>query len=176
MPGDITSESNKLVTGYKCEVWASNNDDGTGAVKIGMVDSFTALKNIQTQRAQVIGTIMPASIDPQSLSASLSMSGFIAKKVLVKQAKYGSGDATVNAFCPDDGIYKNESVTKVPYVCLKNKDTKDVICYLSWCIPTSYQIQSQGQAYTKANIQMEAITMNVGSAYKDDTLKLQQVG
>lgn len=169
---DITSESNTLVTGYKCEVWAG--DSASSCKKIGMVDSFTASKNLQTQRAQVIGTIMPVSIDPQSLAASISMSGFIAKKEIVKAAKYGSGDATVNAFCPDDGIYTKETVTKVPYVCLKNKNTKEVICYLEWAIPTSYQIQSQGQSYIKANIQMEAITMNVGSAYQDTTLGLQK--
>lgn len=79
---DITSESNTLVTGYKCEVWAG--DSASSAKKIGMVDSFTASKNLQTQRAQVIGTIMPVSIDPQALSASITMSGFIAKNQLFR--------------------------------------------------------------------------------------------
>lgn len=169
---DITSESNVLVTGYKCEVYAGTS--ASNKKKIGMVDSFTASKNLQTQRAQVIGTIMPVSIDPQALSASVSMSGFIAKKSVVQAAKYGKGDATVNAFCPDDGIYTSETVTKVPYVCLVNKNTNEVICELEWAIPTSYQVQSQGQSYIKANIQMEAITMNIGSAYKDSTMNLQQ--
>lgn len=168
---NITSESNVLVTGYKCEVWAG--DSATSAVKVGMVDSFTASKNLQTQRATVIGTIMPVSIDPQALSASISMSGFIAKKEVVQAAKYGSGSATINAFCPDDQIYTAETVTKIPYVCLKNKATGEVLCHLEWAIPTSYQVQSQGQSYIKANIQMEAITMNIGSAYQDETFGLQ---
>ena len=167
----VTSESNVLVTGYKCEVWAGDSE--TEAKKIGMVDSFTASKNLQTQRAQVIGTIMPVSIDPQALSASISMSGFIAKKSVVQAAKYGAGDATVNAFCPDDSIYTKETVTKVPFVGLKEKNNNDWVCTLDWAIPTSYQVQSQGQSYVKANIQMEAITMNIGSAYNDETLKLQ---
>lgn len=169
---DLTSESNVLVTGYKCIVKAGNS--ATDCKEIGMVDSFSASKNLQTQRAQVIGTIMPVSIDPQALSASVSMSGFIAKKEIVKAAKYGKGDATVNAFCPDDGIYTSETVTKVPYVALVNKNTKETICELQYAIPTSYQIQSQGQSYIKANIQMEAITMNVGTAYQDTTLGLQK--
>ncbi|MCQ2577556.1 MAG: hypothetical protein MJ176_03380 [Treponema sp.] len=167
----ITSESNVLVTGYKCEVWAG--ESATSAIKVGMVDSFTASKNLQTQRAQVIGTIMPVSIDPQALSASISMSGFIAKKEIVKAAKYGKGDATINAFCPDDGIYTKETVTKIPYVCLKDKTKGEVLCTLEYAIPTSYQVQSQGQSYIKANIQMEAITMNIGTAYQDDSFGLQ---
>lgn len=170
---DLNVQSNVLVTGYKCEVWAGNSE--AEAIKVGMVDSVTISKNLQTQRANVIGTIMPVSIDPQALSASVSMSGFIATKEVVKAATYGSGDCTINAFCPDDSIYKQETVSKIPYLSLrkKNGDKAVSICHAEWCIPTSYQVQSQGQSYVKANIQMEAITMNIDSGYTDSSMSVQ---
>lgn len=173
MANDLTSESNKCVTGYNCAVFAGNSE--AEAYQVGMVDSFTMSKSIQTQRANVIGSIMAASIDPQAVSASISMSGFIATKKVVQEAKYGSGDCTINAFCPDDSVYDSQTVRKVPYIAFKKKTKSGwaSICHAEWAIPNSFQVQGQGQSYIKANIQMEAITMNIDAAYQDSSLGVQ---
>lgn len=164
--------SGGILTAYNCSVWGVV---GGNEYKIGIVDSVTMSKNIQTQRAMVIGDIMPASVDPQSLTASISLSGFITPKAkpIDPKSKYGSGDTTLATLCPDDELINSLSVKKIPELIIKDKGGNK-LCIAEWCIVSSYQIQAQGQGYIKANVQLEAITMNLGNEYTDETLGMNK--
>ena len=61
--------SSLLVIGYRCQVRVGTS--AADAQVIGFVDSAEMSKQIQTQKAQVLDSIFPASIDAQAISVSL---------------------------------------------------------------------------------------------------------
>ena len=109
---DYNISQDLLVRGTSCWVRVGNN--ASDAKKIGFVDSFRANKSIQLQRAMVCGSIVPASIDPQGIQTTLSLSGFLATKSVYEGTETfnGGGKVALASFNPDDDSFiKNQVVT-----------------------------------------------------------------
>ena len=109
MPGNSNAASklmygvgqHAVAIGTSC--WVRVGSTAADAKEVGMVDSMRATKNIQLQRAQVCGAIMPASIDPQSISVSLNLSGFLAVPAMYNEGITinGAGTYSLESFNPD---------------------------------------------------------------------------
>lgn len=160
-----------LVTGYRC--WCRAGNDASDAKEIGFVDSMAATKQIQLQRAQVCGSIMPASIDPQAISISLNLSGFMATPGVYSgtQAINGLGEVSLASFNPNSKDFiEGKVAVKFPYMDFYDKKSGIIIASFQDVIATSYRVTVQGGAYVKSDIQLEAIDMSSGSDY------MQQAG
>ena len=99
-------ESNKLIKGTRCWVRVNlNGPDSSGAEKVGFVQSATISANFQNDRAEVIGEILPVTIDVSSVQTSVQLTGFIPTKSAAGQKTSGSGDGenhfSVKNFNPD---------------------------------------------------------------------------
>lgn len=156
-----------LITGYRC--WCRAGNKASDAKEVGFVDSMGATKQIQVQRAQVCGSIMPASIDPQSISVSINLSGFLATPGVYSgsQSINGLGEVSLASFNPNskDFIEGNVAV-KFPYMDFYDKKSGIIIASFQDVIATSYRITSQGGAYVKSDIQLEALDMSSGNDYQ----------
>ena len=159
---------NLLPRGTSCWVRVGENANDAKSHIVGFVDSMNATKSIQLQRAAVCGSIMPASIDPQSISVQLSLTGFLASaKVYQGTETYnGGGTVSIASFNPNsDDFIKNEVMTKFPYMDFFDDKTGDIIASFKDVIPSSFRITINGGSYVKADISMEAIWMSSGSDY-----------
>lgn len=163
---DYNIANDLLVRGTSC--WVRIGQTASDAEKVGFVDSFEANKQIQLQEAAVCGSIVPASIDPQGIRCSLSLSGFLASKEVYNGTKTfnGGGKISISSFNPDDDAFITDQViTKFPYMDFWDDKTKTVLASFSTCIPESYRISGQGGSYIKSNISLRAIKMSSGSDY-----------
>lgn len=155
-----------LVRGTSC--WVRIGNTASDAATVGFVDSFEASKQIQLQEAAVCGSIVPASIDPQGIRCSLSLSGFLASKAVYEgtQTFNGGGKISLSSFNPDDDTFiKDQVITKFPYMDFYDDKTKTILASFKTCIPESYRISSQGGSYVKSNVSLRAIKMSSGSDY-----------
>lgn len=150
-----------LVVGYSC--WCRIGTSANDAEKVGMVDSMRATKNIQLQRANVCGAIMPASIDPQSISVNLNLSGFIPVPALMSEGVSinGNGKYTLQSFNPDsDDFVKGDISVKAEYMDFFDEGTGTILASFKYVIPSSFGITVQGGSYVKADISAEALYMS----------------
>lgn len=155
-----------LVTGYNC--WVRVGDDASSAQEVGFVDSMRASKNVQTQRANVCGSLLPVSIDPVSFSVQISLSGFMATKEVYEGTATvnGSGKVSLASFNPNDDDFANKGVvTKFSYIDFYDKKTGNIIAAFDTAISTAFNISVQGGSYAKADITLEALRMTGGSEY-----------
>ncbi len=155
-----------FIKGTSCFVRVGTS--ASDAKVIGYVDSFTASKNIQLQRANVIGAVESISIDAQAVSATISMTGFLANKaVYTGSASYnGKGNVSLASFNPNSDDFNNGNVTtKFDYMDFYDKKTGVIVCSLTHVSASSFRISGNGGAYAKADIQMEAIHMSSGSEF-----------
>lgn len=155
-----------LAKGTSCFVRVGTS--ASDAQIVGYVDSFTAAKNIQLQRANIIGAVESVSIDAQAVSATISMTGFVANKAVYDGAATynGSGKISLASFNPNSDDYIKANVTtKFKYIDFKDAKYGDIITSLKMASASSYRITGNGGAYIKADIQMEAIHMGAGSEY-----------
>lgn len=155
-----------LITGYRCWCRAGSSSDPQ---KIGFVDSMSATKQIQLQRAQVCGSIMPASIDPQSISITISLGGFLATPGVYSgtNAINGLGQVSLQSFNPDsDDFIKGKVAVKFPYMDFIDEKSGIILASFEDVIATSFRITAQGGSYVKADIQLEALKMSSGKNYQ----------
>lgn len=137
--------------------------------KVGYVDSASITKNIQTQRASVVGSVMAASIDAQSITVSLSLGGFIATKEAYGDGVNinGVGKISLASFCPESKDFITGKVAvKFPYMDLYDEKEEHILYSVSNAIATSFQESLNAGAYVKANVSMEAIDASVGAEYR----------
>lgn len=163
---DYNIANDLLVRGTSC--WVRVGTRANDAQEVGFVDSFRASKSIQLQRAQVCGSIVPASIDPQGINVTLSMSGFLATKDVYDGTETfnGGGKIALASFNPDDDAFiTNQVITKFPYLDFYDKKTGNIIASFSTVIPSNYSVTGNGGSYIKADISMEAIKMSSGKDY-----------
>lgn len=149
-----------LSIGYSC--WCRIGTSANDAQKVGMVDSMRATKNIQLQRANVCGAIMPASIDPQGISVNLNLSGFIPVPKLLNGGVSinGMGVYTLQSFNPDsDDFVKGNISTKAEYMDFYDEATGVILASFKFVIPSSFGITIQGGSYVKADVGAEALYM-----------------
>jgi hypothetical protein len=159
---------NLLPRGTSCWVRVGENASDAANHIVGFVDSMNGTKQIQLQRANVCGSIVPASIDAQAISVNLSLTGFVASAAVYNGTETfnGGGTVSLSSFNPDsDDFIKNEVMTKFPYLDFYDDKTGDIIASFKDVIPSSYRVTIQGGSYVKADIQMEAIWMSSGKDY-----------
>ena len=158
---------NAVITGMKC--WVRVGNTAADCKKIGFVDSMQGTKTIGLQTAQVCGALQPASIDPQSYSVSLSLSGFIAIPD-VYSGSYsinGVGEVSLASFNPSATDFTNGAVAvKFPYMDFYDEKEDLVIASFENAIAESYSVSIQGGTYAKSNISMRAIDMSSGNDYQ----------
>ena len=161
---------NALVTGYKC--WVRVGNTAADAQAVGFVDSMSATKNIQLQRAECCGALLSASIDPQGYSVSLSLGGFLSIPDVYKGNTNinGLGKVSLQSFNPSSTDFIAGSVaTKFPYIDFYDDKEQIIIAAFDNAIAQSFQITIQGKTYAKCNISMEAIDMSSGDDYMAQT-------
>lgn len=164
---DYNLKGDTLVQGINCIVRIGS--DPASAKKVGLVQDCSFRKQIQTQRAEVIGEILPVSIDPTGISVSVSFRGFIPKKGVNLGDFYTAKELNPN----DDDIIDNQKVVKIPYLELYDKKAGAVIGSTTWAIMTSYEESTSGKGYTVANCSFEAIGFFNGSDYPTSELFAQ---
>jgi hypothetical protein len=162
--------SSVFTIGYRCQVrvGTSAND----AQVIGFVDSAEMTKQIQTQRAQVLDSIYPASIDPQAISVSGRLTGFLASPKVYSgtETLNGGGKVSISSFNPKTEDFKQGTVvSKFKYLDFYDKKKKLIICSLDTLVPNSFSVTMQGGTYVKANVGFEALDMSSGADYEAQT-------
>jgi len=159
-----------LAQGINCIVRADPDDEsGSNPQEIGFVSDATIRKQINLQRAEVIGELLPASIDPTGISVSIDLKGFIPSKSLCNagvDSARGGGKLHLKSFNPNDQNFIDKKVaTKLPYLDLYDDKHKCIIGYVNWAIPNSYSDSISGKGYVIANCGMEAIGYDNGTDY-----------
>lgn len=169
---DYNIANDLLVRGTSC--WVRVGNSASDAQTVGFVDTFEANKQIQLQEANVCGSIVPASIDPQGIRCSLSLGGFLATSEVYKgtQTYNGGGKVSLASFNPDDDDFVNKQViTKFGYMDFYDDKAKQILASFKTAIPESYRISGNGGSYIKSNISLRAIKMSSGSDYTTTFLK-----
>ena len=149
-------------------VWVRVGDTAATAEKVGFVDSMRGSKNVQLQKAQVCGSIVVASIDPQGISAQISITGFVATKDVYAGTKEynGGGKISLASFNPDSDAFITEQVcTKFPYLDFYDDKHHVVLASFTDAIASGFTITVNGGSYVKADVSMEAIDMSGGTQY-----------
>lgn len=159
--------SNVFSIGFRTELRVG--DTASSAQTIGFVDSANFTKNIQTQEARCINSLFAASIDPQSISCSGQLSGFLAVKDVFKGGitLNGGGKVSLASFNPSTADYKQGKVmSKFKHLYLFDTNNDVVVATLDGVIATSFALAVQGGTYTKANVSVAAIDMDIGDEFK----------
>jgi hypothetical protein len=169
--GKYNPEGDILAQGINVLIRVDVDDpNGSNPVEIGFVDSYSVRKNISVQRAEVIGELLPAAIDPTSISVTVNLSGFIPSKNLITQgidSVRGGGKVMLKGFNPDiEKLTDTKVLTKIPYLDIWDDKHKSIIGSSSWLIPTSYQDGGQGKNYVKSDVTLEGIGYDNGPDYK----------
>ncbi len=164
---DYNLQGDGLVQGKNCIVRAGSS--AADATQIGLVQDFEMRANYQTQKAEVIGELLPQSIDITGVSVSTTFSGFIP----VKGYDLGS-NYCIKEMNPDvDTVVDESKVVKIPYLELYDKKKGAVISSTTWAVLTSYSERTSGKGYTVANCSFESIGMFNGSDYPTSELFMQ---
>ncbi|MCR5436126.1 MAG: hypothetical protein K6E97_03570 [Treponema sp.] len=162
--------SSLFTIGYRCQVRVGTS--AADAQVIGFVDSAEMSKQIQTQRAQVLDSIFPASIDAQAINASGRLTGFLASPAVYKgtQQYNGGGTISLSSFNPKSADFKNGTVvSKFKYLDFYDEKKKLILGSLDTVISTGYTITLNGGTYVKANVSFEALDMSSGEDYESQT-------
>ena len=162
--------SSLLTIGYRCQVRVGTS--AADAQVIGFVDSAEMSKQIQTQKAQVLDSIFPASIDAQAISVSGRMTGFLASPAVFKgtQQFNGGGKISLSSFNPKSSDFKNGTVvSKFKYLDFYDEKKKLILGSIDTLISTGFTITMNGGSYVKANVSVEAIDMSSGEDYESQT-------
>ena len=167
---ELKVQQNALIRGSSC--WVRAGKDENNVKTIGFCDSFRGSKNMQLQRAQVCGELYPVSIDPQGISVTVSISGFIPSKAAKGQSDInGSGDVSIMNLDPDaKNFIENQTITKIPYMEFYDKSNNSVLAYFKQVIPQTFTVTVQGGAYIKGDMQLEALMMSGGTDFSGDGL------
>lgn len=162
--------SSLFTIGYRCQVRVGNS--ASDAQVIGFVDSAEMSKQIQTQRAQVLDSIFPASIDAQAINVTGRLTGFLASPAVYKgtQVLNGGGKVSLSSFNPKTADFKNGSVvSKFKYLDFYDEKKKLILGSVDTLISTGYTITVNGGTYVKANVSFEALDMSSGDDYESQT-------
>ena len=129
-------------------------------------------KQIQTQRAQVLDSIFPASIDAQAINVNGRLTGFLASPKVYKGTEKlnGGGQVSLASFNPKSEDFKNGTVvSKFKYLDFFDEKKKLILGYVETLISTGFTITLNGGTYVKANVSFEAIDMSSGEDYEKQT-------
>ena len=175
MPDGIAQYTNGVASslftiGYRCQVRFGTS--AADAKVIGFVDSAEMSKQIQTQRAQVLDSIFPASIDAQAINVSGRLTGFLASPAVYKgtQQFNGGGKISLSSFNPKSADFKNGTVvSKFKYLDFYDEKKQLILGSVDTLVSTGFTITLNGGTYVKANVSFEAIDMSSGEDYESQT-------
>ena len=159
--------SSIFTIGYRCQVRVGTS--AADAQVIGFVDSAEMSKQIQTQRAQVLDSIFPASIDAQAINVNGRLTGFVASPAVYKgtQQLNGGGTVALASFNPKSADFKNGVVvSKFKYLDFYDEKKKLILGSVQTLISTGFTITMNGGTYVKSNVSFEAIDMSSGEDYE----------
>ena len=160
-----------LAQGINCIVRVDVDDEsGSNPTEVGFVSEATIRKQINIQRAEIIGEILPVALDPTGIQVTINLRGFVPSKSLcdagVESAR-GGGVVHLKSFNPNDAnLIEKKVATKLPYLDLYDDKHKCIIGYVNWAVPTSYGDSISGKGYVIADCTMEAIGYENGNDYK----------
>ncbi|MDR0473585.1 MAG: hypothetical protein LBH43_07945 [Treponema sp.] len=161
-----------LAQGIKCVVRVDLEDEeGSNKQVIGFVQDFNIRKSVAVQRAEVLGELLPVSLDPTSIQTTTTMKGFIPTKQVLDEgiAVPGGGVFCIKSLNPDDKkLVRTAVATKIPYLDFYDKTHDTIIGATQWAIATSYGDSSSGKGYVMADITLESIGYDNGS-YPSET-------
>lgn len=108
LPATMTNgvAQNLFHIGSHCFVRVGQNSQD--AEIVGFVDNADGSKNIQTQDARVIGSVIPASIDAVGIDVQLNLSGFVATKDVYNGTQQYNGGGTVSL----SSLIRNHQITR----------------------------------------------------------------
>lgn len=164
--------SSIFTIGYRCQVRVSDDVSGSNPQVIGFIDSAEMSKQIQTQRAQVLDSIFPASIDAQAINVSGRLTGFLASPAVYKgtQKLNGGGTVSLSSFNPKSADFKSGTVvSKFAYLDFYDEKKKLILGSVKTLISTNFTITLNGGTYVKANVSFEAIDMSSGDDYESQS-------
>ena len=159
--------SSVFTIGHRCQVRVGTN--AADAQVIGFVDSAEMSKQIQTQRAQVLDSIFPASIDAQAINVSGRLTGFLASPAVYKgtQRLNGGGTVSLSSFNPKSSDFKNGTVvSKFKYLDFYDEKKQLILGSVDTLVSTGFTITMNGGTYVKANVGFEALDMSSGEDYE----------
>lgn len=162
--------SSVFTIGYRCQVRVGTN--ANDAQVIGFVDSAEMSKQIQTQRAQVLDSIFPASIDAQAINVSGRLTGFLASPKVYNgtQVLNGGGKVSLSSFNPKTEDFKSGTViSKFKYLDFYDEKKKLILGSVNTLISTGFTITLNGGTYVKANVSFEALDMSSGEDYESQS-------
>ncbi len=158
---DFDLKGDILAQGMNCIIRVDMNDAaGSNPIKVGAVSSYQARKNVSVNRAEVLGEILPMSLDATGVSVNISLRGFIPVKGCVGTFSHvrGGGKHSLKAFNPDDEkLVDTKLATKFPYIDLYDEKHECVIGYSTYLIASSYSDNSSGKGYVEADVTLEGI-------------------
>lgn len=175
MPNGIAQYTNGIASsifsiGYRCQVRVGSS--AADAQVIGFVDSAEMGKQIQTQRAQVLDSIFPASIDAQAITVSGQLTGFLASPAVYtgNQVLNGGGKVSLSSFNPKSEDFKKGTVvSKFAYLDFYDEKKNLILGSVDTLISTGFRITVNGGTYVKANVSFEALDMSSGADYEAQT-------
>jgi len=171
---DYNVKGDNLSQGINCVVRIDPDDEsGSCPQEVGFVQDFNIRKSINLQRAEVLGEILPVSLDPTSVQTTTSMKGFIPTKALMDQgieSVRGGGRFCMKSFNPDDTrLVDTKIATKFPYLDFYDKKHRCIVGSTTWAVVTSYGDSSSGKGYVTGDVSMESIGYSNGPSYPSET-------
>jgi hypothetical protein len=174
MAGKYNVAGDILAQGINCVVRIDTDDEsGSNPQIVGFVADFNIRKSIGIQRAEVLGEILPASLDPTSIQTTTTLRGFVPSKNLIDaglDSVRGGGKFCLKSFNPDDERLADTKVaTKIPYLDFYDEKHGSIIGSTTWAISTNYGDSSSGKGYVMGDVTMESIGYNNGPSYPAET-------
>ena len=150
---------------WTCYVYVDFEDDsGAGMQLIALASEYNATKDMDVQEAEVLGEIVPVSVDITGIHATIHLSGMIPAKNM--QSDYYTDNKTLKNFNPDAlKIISGQNGAKIPYICLKDKKNGSIIGYGTWGVPTQYSENTQGKNYIQISVNIKLVDYKNGSDY-----------
>lgn len=163
---NITQNGNIITKGTDCYVFVDFQDDsGAGVEKIGLASEYSATKDMEVQKANVLGEILPVSVDIVGINATIHLSGLIPAKNV--SSEYYTDGKSVKNFNPDaKKIISGENGAKIPYICLKDKKSGSIIGYGTWGVPSRYAENTQGKNYVQVSVDIQLTDYKNGPDYE----------
>ncbi len=158
------SIGNGLVTGVHCVVRAGTS--AATAKTVGLVSECSIRKQVQTQRAEVVGEMLPVSIDPTGISVNITFRGFVLKKGV----SFGDMYTPIEFNPDDDSMIQSQRVGKIPYIEIYDKNSNTILGATEWAVITSFEESVNKQGYVSINCSFEGIGFLNGTDYPTTAL------
>jgi hypothetical protein len=150
-----------------------DDESGSNPQVVGFVQDVNIRKTIAVQRAEVVGELLPVSLDPTSIQTTTTIRGFIPTKSMLDEgieSVRGGGVFNMKSFNPNDTrVVDTKVAKKIPYVDFYDKKHKAILGSTSWAIVTNYGDSSSGKGYVMGDVTMESIGYENGPSYPSET-------